>query len=69
MGSGEKVTLGEGSSLNIAGEGTVYRDMILTDGTRRVCAVQNVLYFPELSYNLVSVSRVADAGKTVHFLT
>ena len=67
LGSGEKVTLGDGSSLDVAGEGTVDMDMILTDGTRRACALQTVLYVPELSYNLVGVSRVAEAGKTVHF--
>ena len=63
----EKVTLGGGSSLNVAGEGTVDMDMLLSDGTRRGCALNRVLYVPELAYNLVSVSRAAEAGKTAHF--
>ena len=32
-----------------------------------VCALKNVLYVPELAYNLVSVPRVAEAWKIVHF--
>ena len=42
-------------------------DMLLNDGVRRGCALKKVLYVPELAYNLVSVSRAAEAGKTVHF--
>lgn len=63
----EKVTLGDGSSLSVTGEGTVDMDMLLSDGTRRGCALNRVLYVPELAYNLVSVSRAAEAGKTAHF--
>ena len=39
LGSGEKVTLGDGSSLNIAGEGIIDIDRILTDETRRACTL------------------------------
>ena len=63
----EKVTLGDGSSLDVAGEGTVDMDMIMSDGSRRGCALKKVLYVPELAYNLVSVSRAAEAGKTAYF--
>ena len=41
--------------------------MILTDGIRRGCALKKVQYILELAYNLVSVSRVVEARKTVHF--
>lgn len=67
VGSDEKVTLSDGNSLDVAGEGTVGMDMLLNDGKRRGCALKKVLYVPELAYNLVSVSRAAEAGKTVHF--
>ena len=67
LGSDEKVTLGDGSTLEVAGEGTVDVDMVLTDGTKRGCMLRKVLYVPELAYNLVSVSKATDAGKTVHF--
>ena len=42
-------------------------DMLLNDEVRRGCVLKKVLYIPELAYNLVSVSRAAEAGKTVHF--
>lgn len=35
LGSSEKVSLGDGSSLDVAGNRTVYIDMILSDGGRR----------------------------------
>ena len=68
VGPSEKVTLGDGNSLGVAREGTVDMDMLLNDGVRsqeRMCI--EVLYVPELAYNLVSMSRAAEAGKTVHF--
>ena len=65
--STEKVALGDGSTLDVKGEGTIDMEMILQDGTRRVCVLNNVLYVPNLAYNLVSVSRATDAGKTVDF--
>ena len=67
LGANEKVTLGDGSSLDIAGEGTVDMDMLLSNGSRRSCALKRVLYVPELAYNLVSVPRAVEAGKSVHF--
>ena len=63
----EKVVLGDGNSLKVAGEGTIDMDMLLDDGVTRGCALNRVLYVPELAYNLVSVSRAAESGKTVHF--
>ena len=63
LSSNDKVTLGDGSTLEVAGEGTVDVDMLLNNGTRR-CALKKVLYVPKLAYNLVSVPRAGDAGKT-----
>ena len=67
LGSSEKVTLGDGRPLEVAGEGTVDIEMLLTDGNSRGCALQKVLYVPELAYNLVSVPKATEAGKTVKF--
>ena len=64
LGPSEKVTLGDGSSLDVVGKDM---DMLLRDGSRRGCALKKVLYVPELAYNLVSVSRAAEAGKSVNF--
>jgi len=41
--------------------------MVLSDGTKKGCVLKKVLYVPKLAYNLVSVSKAADAGKTVQF--
>jgi hypothetical protein len=51
----EKVTLGDGRSLYVAGESTVDMEMLLINGNSRGCALKNVLYVPELAYNLVSI--------------
>ena len=67
QGPSEEVTLGDGSSLEVAGEGTVHIDMVLSDGSKRGCALRKVLYVPKLAYNLISVSRSAQSGKSVSF--
>ena len=41
--------------------------MELPDGTTKVCKLNDVLYVPKLSYNLLSVPRAAKAGKTAKF--
>ena len=48
-GPSEKVTLGDGSSLDVAGKGTVYMDMVLINGSRRGRALKKVLYVPNLA--------------------
>ena len=65
--SNDKVTLGDGCTLDIAGEGTVNMDLLLDDGTRRSCTLKKVLYVLELAYNLINVSRAGDVERTVHF--
>ena len=51
----ERVTLGDGNHLQAKGEGTVNLEMYLPDGNSRKCALQKVLYVPQLAYNLVCV--------------
>ena len=63
----EKVTLGDGHVLEATGEGTVNLEMLLPDGNSRSCALQKVWYVPKLEYNLVSVSRATQSGKSVKF--
>ena len=63
----EKLTLGDGSSLEVTGEGTVCIDMVLSDESERRCTLKRVLYIPKLAYNLVSVLRAAQMGKSVLF--
>ena len=54
--SEETVSLGDSSVLDVKGEGTMRMEMILQDGTKKKCTWNNVLYVPNLAYNLVSVS-------------
>ena len=67
LGLGEKVTLGDGSPLDVIGQGTVSMDMVLGNGGRRRCILKKVLYVSKLDYNLISVSRAVQSGKSVLF--
>lgn len=40
---------------------------LLGNGKQQECILHNVLFVPNLSYNLVSVSKVTEAGKSVSF--
>ena len=55
----EKVTLGDGYSLNAIGRGMVELVMRLPEGKRKKCKLQNTLFVPDLAYNLLSVSKVS----------
>ena len=63
----KEVTLGDGHSLHGTAEGTVKLETLLPDGGTKKCRLENVLYVPDLSYCLLSVSKVAEAGKTTKF--
>ena len=63
----QQVALGDGRELEAVGRGTVYLTMNLPKGKTCRRKVRDVLYVPRLSYNLLSVSQVADAGKTTEF--
>ena len=41
--------------------------MKLRDGNVRRCNLRKVLFVPNLAYNLLSVSKAAEAGKTTQF--
>ena len=62
-----EVTLGDGHTLEATGHGTVVLEMKLPDGTTKKCNLRNVLYVPKLAYNLLSVSKATETGKTTRF--
>ena len=62
-----EVTLGDGHTLQAVGRGVVSLKMKLPSGVTRKCNVQDVLYVPALSYNLLSVSQAAERGKVTGF--
>ena len=63
----QEVTLGDGYTLNGSGIRTVKIETLLPDGNSQHCMLKNVLYVPKLSYNLLSVSKAAEAGNTARF--
>ena len=65
--SSHSVTLGDGRNLNANGYGVVSLTMKLPGGVLQECRLHDVLLVPDLSYNLLSVSKATEAGKTVEF--
>jgi len=56
------VTLGDGNTVRATGKGTVPLMMNLPDSSCSKCCLLEVLFVPSLSYNLLSVSKVAEKG-------
>lgn len=63
----QEVSLGDGRVLKATAEGTVPLEMLLPDGNTQECSLKNVLLIPKLAYNLLSVSKATEAGKTFAF--
>eukprot|EP00731_Ephydatia_muelleri_P016374 Em0009g798a len=62
-----KVTVGDGRALTAVGRGDVVLNMECPSSESESCTLHDVLYVPELSYNLVSVAKVSQKGKIVKF--
>lgn len=63
----QEVVLGDGHSLEATAEGTVKLETLLPNGNTQKCTLKNVLLVPKLSYSLLSVSKMVEAGKTTKF--
>ncbi len=63
----EKVNLGDGRSLEAVGRGTVSWILKLPGGQLKQSRLENALHVPDLSYNLISVSKVSEARKMTKF--
>ena len=61
------VMLGDGKVLHATGSGTVSVHTVLANGKLQECILHNVLLVPNLSYNLISVSKLTEAGKSISF--
>ena len=59
------VTLVEGCALTAIGRGKVVLEMLLLNGGLKSYKLHDVLYVPKLTYNLISVTRASQTGKTV----
>ena len=63
----QEVTLGDGHVLEATGEGIVQIKMKLPNEKLRRSNLRNVLFVPKLAYNLLSVSKAAEARRTTQF--
>ena len=63
----QKITVGDGSSVEAVGRGTVELFMKVSDDEIQRCRLSEVLFVPHLSYNLLSVSRATKYGKFFEF--
>ena len=63
----QKITLGDGHTLEAVGTGVVELKLKLPDGETKIGRLSDVLYVPTLSYNLLSVPKTTEAGNTVRF--
>ena len=61
------VMLGDGKILNAAGSGVVTVDANLENGKKQECKLYDVLFVPNLKYNLLSVSKNTKTEKSVNF--
>ena len=62
-----EVTLGDGYTVEATGRGTVALEVTSMDGQASRCKLHEVLYVPDLSYDLISVSKKAKAWKMIDF--
>ena len=61
-----EVTLRDGYKVDVIGNGTIIltNQLQLPSGKHKKCNLHHVLHVPRLSYNLLSVSKVTEHGKT-----
>jgi len=60
-------SVGDGHSLKATGRGIISLKMELPIEKARKCQLLDVLSVPQLTYNLLSVSKAIKAGKTIKF--
>ena len=63
----QKVTLGDGRTLEAIGTGAVEVKLKQSDGEYRVGRLGEVLHVPTLAYNLLSVAKSTEAGNVINF--
>ena len=63
----QEISLGDGHIVKATGIGTELLKIVIVQNQIQRCELKDVLFVPELSYNLLSVSRLTKAGKIIQF--
>ena len=63
----QEITVGDGHSIQATGRGDVILRMNMPNGKIRKCIISDALYVPDLSLNLLSVSKAASNGERFEF--
>ena len=64
----QEISLGDGHIVKATGKGTVLLKIAIGKSQFQKCELKDVLFVPELSYNLLSVSKVIQTGKIMKFI-
>ena len=62
-----RISLGGGHIVKATGKSTVLLKIAISQHQIQKCELKDVMFVPELSYNLVSVSKITKAGKIMKF--
>ena len=62
-----EVALGDGRLMKATGIGVILLKMRINGNTTEICKLSDVLYVPDLTINLLSVSKVVNAGNVTLF--
>ena len=65
----QEISLGDGHIVKATGKGTVLLKIAISQNQIQKCELKDVLFVPELSYNLLSVSKITKAGKIMKFVS
>uniref|UniRef100_H3H469 Retrovirus-related Pol polyprotein from transposon TNT 1-94-like beta-barrel domain-containing protein n=1 Tax=Phytophthora ramorum TaxID=164328 RepID=H3H469_PHYRM len=64
---GKTITVGGNHQIPILGKGTVNMTVTDTKGSKRIISLSDVLYAPELKFNLLSVRQAVDGDYKINF--
>ena len=64
----QEISLGDGHIVKATGKGTVLLKIAIGKSQFQKCELKGVLFVPELSYNLFSVSKIIQTGKIMKFI-
>ena len=64
----QEISPGDGHIVKATGKGKVLMKIAIGKSQFQTCELKDVLFVPELSYNLLSVSKIIQTGKIMKFI-